>query len=71
MENYAPDHDDAVRFAVLNHPKGHHDLPPAYFQICGQDPLRDEALVYEKVLREEFGVKTKVDVYPGLPHGFW
>ncbi|CZR51824.1 related to Putative sterigmatocystin biosynthesis lipase/esterase STCI [Phialocephala subalpina] len=49
----------------------HKDLPPTYFQICGMDPLRDEALIYEDILREESGVKTKVDLYPGLPHGFW
>jgi acetyl esterase/lipase len=42
-----------------------------YFQICGMDPLRDEALIYEKVLREEYNIPTKLDVYPGLPHGFW
>lgn len=35
------------------------------------DPLRDEGLLYERILREECGVKTKLDVYPGLPHGFW
>ena len=35
------------------------------------DPLRDEALIYEDVLREECGVKTRLDVYQGLPHGFW
>jgi acetyl esterase/lipase len=35
------------------------------------DPLRDEALIYEQILREENGIKTKVDLYPGLPHGFW
>ena len=35
------------------------------------DPLRDEALIYEQILREDYGVKTKVDLYPGLPHGFW
>lgn len=35
------------------------------------DPLRDEAIIYERVVREEGGVKTKVDMYPGLPHGFW
>lgn len=35
------------------------------------DPLRDEAYIYEQVLREDCGIKTKVDVYPGLPHGFW
>ena len=35
------------------------------------DPLRDEALIYERILREEEGIKTKLDVYPGQPHGFW
>lgn len=49
----------------------HEDLPPAYFQVCGADPLRDEGLIYEHVLREEAGVKTRLDVFPGLPHGFW
>lgn len=52
-------------------PTGHHGLPPTYFQICGMDPLRDEALLYEQVLREDCGVATRVDLYPGLPHGFW
>lgn len=32
--------------------------------------MRDFGLLYEAVLRRE-GIKTKVDVYPGLPHGFW
>jgi acetyl esterase/lipase len=32
------------------------------------DLLRDEALIYDHVLREN-GVNTKVDVYPGIPHG--
>ncbi|KAL0578348.1 hypothetical protein V5O48_003663 [Marasmius crinis-equi] len=44
-------------------------LPAAYFQICGADPLRDEEFLYDKLLREA-GVPTKVDVYPGVPHGF-
>lgn len=22
-------------------------------------------------MREEEGIKTKVDMYPGMPHGFW
>lgn len=35
------------------------------------DPLRDEALIYESVLREDYGIKTKFEVYPGLPHGHW
>lgn len=46
-------------------------LPPTYFQVCGMDPLRDEGLVYERVLREDHATKTKLEVYPGLPHGFW
>jgi len=27
--------------------------------------------VYEKILREEHGVKTRLEVYPGVPHAFW
>ena len=36
-------------------------LPPAYLQICGWDPLRDEGLLYEKLMRDA-GVKTKLDM---------
>lgn len=32
------------------------------------DPLRDDTLIYEHVLREECGVPTKLDVYSGVPH---
>ncbi|KAI0124106.1 Alpha/Beta hydrolase protein [Xylariales sp. AK1849] len=46
-------------------------LPPIYFQVCGWDPLRDEALCFERELREEHGTKTKLKLYPGMPHGFW
>lgn len=35
------------------------------------DALRDEALIYEQVLREDNDVETKLDVYPGMPHIFW
>ncbi|KAK2017799.1 alpha/beta-hydrolase [Colletotrichum eremochloae] len=51
--------------------QGHKGLPPVYLQVAGLDPLRDEALIYERVLREEAGVATKLDIYPGLPHYFW
>lgn len=33
-------------------------LPPAFLQVMGNDPLRDEGLLYERLLREA-GVKTK------------
>ncbi|KIW12629.1 hypothetical protein PV08_09907 [Exophiala spinifera] len=71
MRGYQPDDDDAVWYAVFNHPKGHANLPPAFFQIDGMDPLRDDGIVFERVLREEYGIKTKMNVYPGLPHGHW
>uniref|UniRef100_A0A8H7K6Z7 Alpha/beta hydrolase fold-3 domain-containing protein n=1 Tax=Bionectria ochroleuca TaxID=29856 RepID=A0A8H7K6Z7_BIOOC len=52
-------------------PTGHKNLPPTFFQICGADLLRDEALIYERELRLENGVKTRTIVYEGLPHIFW
>lgn len=65
-----PDPFDPLRSALL-FPTGHKDLPPTYFVIAGADPWRDCGLIYEEILREECGVKTKVDIFPGLPHGFW
>lgn len=73
ISNYIPNEADRKNpyFSPLLFPSGQKNLPPSYFQICGMDPLRDEALIFEKILREEEGIKTKVDMYPGLPHGFW
>lgn len=34
------------------------------------DPLRDEGMLYERLLREKYDTKTLLKVYPGLPHGF-
>jgi acetyl esterase/lipase len=46
------------------------DLPPTAFWVCGMDPLRDDGIIYDRVLKEN-GVKTQFTMYPGLPHGFW
>lgn len=73
VDNYVPNEKDRSDplLSVLLWPTGHADLPPSYFQIAGLDPLRDEALIFERLMREEEGIKTKVDVYPGQPHGFF
>ncbi|KAK7460934.1 hypothetical protein VKT23_008862 [Stygiomarasmius scandens] len=46
----------------------HKGLPPAFIQVNGLDPLRDEAYLYEKVLKKD-GCSTKLIGYPGVPHG--
>jgi len=74
-EAYAPDDVQVSHvWNPINWPggngKAHAGLPPTYFQVCGLDPLRDEALIYERVLRCEYGIPTLVDLYPGLPHMF-
>lgn len=55
------------RFSPALHPnlKG---LPPAFFQLAGLDPLRDEALIYERLLREENNTPTKLTIYDGFGH---
>jgi acetyl esterase/lipase len=84
---FAPDEDDPLwAFFDQHHPDdaaattdpadpslrhGHLGLPPAYFQICGLDMSRDDGLIYESVLREECGIKTKTDLYNGFAHCWW
>ncbi|ESK83027.1 esterase lipase [Moniliophthora roreri MCA 2997] len=62
----APPADTRISPLLLS---SHRGLPPAFIQVAGLDPLRDEALLYEKLLKEA-GVATKLEVYPGVPHGF-
>ncbi|GAB1312577.1 Alpha/beta hydrolase fold-3 domain-containing protein (Fragment) [Madurella fahalii] len=68
---------DSPLWAPFNqhHPEGiaagHKEMPPAYFQICGMDMNRDDGLIYERVLREECGVPTRLDLYSGFPHCWW
>ncbi|RYP67216.1 hypothetical protein DL769_005816 [Monosporascus sp. CRB-8-3] len=65
---YAHDRESPA-FSPFNARGAHKGLPPVYIQVCGQDPLRDDGLIYEKILRG-CGVPTRLDVYPGVPHGF-
>ncbi|KAI0168550.1 Alpha/Beta hydrolase protein [Pestalotiopsis sp. NC0098] len=44
-------------------------LAPAYVQIAGMDPLRDEGLAYVEKLRQA-NVDVHLDIYPGFPHAF-
>lgn len=73
MDNYMNSDEDKgdPLFSPLLWPSGHTGHPPATFQVCGADPLRDEAMIFERLLREDHGVKTKLYMYSGLPHGFW
>ncbi|KAH6613607.1 Alpha/Beta hydrolase protein [Chaetomium sp. MPI-SDFR-AT-0129] len=49
----------------------HVGMPKTYFQVCGMDINRDDGLIYERVLREECQVPTRLDLYAGYPHCFW
>ena len=62
-------------FSPLAHPSYPPDAAPsqfplaaAYVQVAGLDPLRDHALIYDRILVEEYGINSKVDLYPGFGH---
>lgn len=67
MQSYEPDI-SSPDWSPFNSETPHTGLPPVYISVNGQDPLRDDGLIYEKVLRDH-GVKTKLAVFPGVPHG--
>lgn len=69
-EELQPDFQSPL-WSPLLWPTGHADMPPTFFQVCGADLLRDDALIYERELRLKNDVKTKLIVYQGLPHVFW
>ncbi|KAI0776521.1 Alpha/Beta hydrolase protein [Trametes elegans] len=68
FERYKPDPADP-RFAPILYPS-HARLPRAYIQAMALDALRDDAVVYARVL-EEAGVEVQLDVFPGVCHSFY
>ncbi|KAH7025555.1 alpha/beta hydrolase fold-domain-containing protein [Macrophomina phaseolina] len=66
--SYKPDV-RSPEFSPFNAPDAHEAMPPTYIEVCGGDPLRDDGMVYERMLRDH-GVETLLEVYPGVPHGF-
>lgn len=68
-ELYAPEMNSPL-WDPYNHPDGHTGAAKAYFQVGGLDPLRDEAVLYDRKLREA-GVMTRFDLYGGYGHMFW
>lgn len=69
MEIYKPDGNSPL-WDPFNHPGGHKGAAKAYFQVAGLDPLRDEAVLYDRILREA-GVLTRFELYAGFGHMFW
>jgi len=66
---YEPDFESPL-WDPFNHPDGHRGVAKAFFQVAGLDPLRDEAVLYDGVLREA-GVRTRFELYGGVGHMFW
>ncbi|KAH8635011.1 hypothetical protein IG631_10411 [Alternaria alternata] len=68
-EIYAPDPKSPL-WDPFNHPGGHEGVAKAFFQVGGLDPLRDEAVLYDRILREK-GILTRFELYAGYGHMFW
>lgn len=66
---YKPDVTSAL-WSPFNAASPFRDLPPTFVQVCGRDIIRDDGLIYERMLRD-CGTKTRLNVYQGLFHAFW
>lgn len=68
-DKYGAPYDDK-RYSPLLHSSRKGLAKKAFFQTCGWDPRRDEAILYRQLLQDE-GIETREKIYKGLPHGFW
>jgi acetyl esterase/lipase len=55
-------------FSPVNAADPHVGMPKTFLQVAGMDMYRDDALIYRRML-EEAGVRTRLRVYAGVPHG--
>ncbi|KAK6214630.1 hypothetical protein LQW54_004138 [Pestalotiopsis sp. IQ-011] len=55
---------------LLHQLKDLQGLPPAFVQVGGLDPLRDEGIAYAEALKAA-GNEVEQAAYPGLPHCFY
>lgn len=69
MNALKPDPFSPLFSALLHENLG--GLPAAFFQLCSLDPLKDEGVLYEKLLREDHETETKLQIYEGFGHMFW
>jgi acetyl esterase/lipase len=61
----------SFKWNPLTHPKGLGNLPPTFIMTAGFDPSRDDNLIGEKMMREKYNVKTRLNLYQGATHIFW
>jgi acetyl esterase/lipase len=45
-------------------------MPPTHVQVDVLDTLRDDGLIYEKLVRDH-GVATRLGTYSYIPHAHW
>ncbi|PNS21081.1 hypothetical protein CAC42_3418 [Sphaceloma murrayae] len=58
---------DSQWYSAMNNKEPFKGWPPTYIEVNGCDPLRDDGIIIDKMLRKN-GTKTKFTAWPGLPH---
>ena len=57
-------------FCPIHHDKSLKGLPPTYVQVGGKDCVRDDGVIYAKLLQDA-GVETTLDSHAALGHESW